>query len=862
MTGIEQVFGAQGISRRFSKRVSVFSTQVLFTFALGTFSALFAETRILDRTAAGRTPIDAEIPLEAISPGDRADGEISLWITATNEYTGWTWALPSRTNDLYITDGEEKMPLLNPTNPTWGDLGPKKPGVRCELKFNLPQSFQAKTQWRHKKPSLRICCPKGVFCWGGSPHGDFRVEIWKGIRAEVKGWVDAANRCGFVDMKDVPAERYVFGWRPNIHMREGDWRPPRIEQTGEVFRVRMQGWGGAPLLVDVEAYTRKDGVFRQTVELVPHARPLEAPFPPCEVVTGHCVYGGDRRFADEIVTNELADLIVSWNKFNTLTGMPARVRSEFDRKGMRFMTIYGYDRRDLTDKARDALGARYLCNNVGELAGYLYQGPREAAAVRVPQGMTDLGEAKDRFVNVFMQRFVRARHKDYDFIFSTSGSPLGCYELQGGMDFMCNELYAVGSANLAYATSEARGAARKWKPEFWGGWLAEEWQTFPVPYSSAQKYDLLKAGLYQQYLMGTSLIVLESGAQSTQAHEYTSGAKGEKQGYDGHAPKEYRRTVKEFRDWTKANPRDPSGPATCSAFVMGNHDGFVGMSFPSFAIWAQHATASNNVNWRCGAPESTWQLAKEIAFPLVDGALAPYPNHWLAGTPFGQVDVVQVDDEVLPDDISRYSLLVYAGWNTMTPRIAEHLTRWIQRGGELFLCLPHLSVRTDREAKDYRPSDLVGGGDLSAFGFPCRVTGRTDGGGFDVATVDKIPTGAKVLAKTPNGYPLVIESGIGKGRIRLMLAWEYPGKGGIPANTYKMQVAEMLSRHTAEGVKVSGPDAKAVSWAVYRNTLYLLNMDCVKPRAVTLELAGGEPRQLTLAPCEMRVVNRKCGNGL
>ena len=860
MSGIEQAFGAEGISPRFPKRVSVFSAMVLFSFSLGAFSALFAETCILDRTAAGRTPIDAEIPLEAITSGDRADGEISLWITATNEYTGWTWALPSRTNDLYITDGEEKMPLLNPTNPTWGDLGPKKPGVRCELKFNLPQSFQAKTQWRHKKPSLRICCPKGVFCWGGSSHGDFRVESWKGIRAEVKGWVDAANRCGFVDMKDVPAERYVFSWRPSIHMREGDWRPPRIEQTGEVFRVRMQGWGGAPLLVDVEAYTRKDGVFRQTVELVPHARPLEAPFPPGEVVTGHCVYGGDRRFADEIVTNELADLIVSWNKFNTLTGMPASVRSEFDRKGMRFMTIYGYDRRDLTDKARDMLGTRYLCNNVGELAGYLYQGPREAAAVRVPQGMTDLGEAKDRFVNVFMQRFVRARHQDYDFIFSTSGSPLGCYELQGGMDFMCNELYAVGSANLAYATSEARGAARKWKPEFWGGWLAEEWQTFTVPYSSAQKYDLLKAGLYQQYLMGTSLIVLESGAQSTQAHEYTSGAKGEKQGYDGHAPKEYRRTVKEFRDWTKANPRDPSGPATCAAFVMGNHDGFVGMSFPSFAIWAQHATASNNVNWRCGAPESTWHLAKEIAFPLVEGALAPYPNHWLAGTPFGQVDVVQVDNEVLSDDISRYSLLVYAGWNTMTPRIAEHLTRWVQCGGELFLCLPHLSVRTDREAKDYRPSDLVGGGDLSAFGFPCRVTGRADGGGFDVATVDKIPTDAKVLAKTPNGHPLVIERGIGKGRIRLMLSWEYPGKGGIPANTYKMQVAEMLSRHTAEGVKVSGPDATAVSWAVYRNTLYLLNMDCVKPRTVTLELAG-EPRQLTLAPCEMCVVNRKCGNG-
>ena len=96
-------------------------------------------------------------------------------------------------------------------------------------------------------------------------------------------------------------------------------------------------------------------------------------------------------------------------------------------------------------------------------------------------------------------------------------------------------MYAVGCGNLAYATAEARGAAKRFGRSWWSAWLAHEWQTFGIPYESDDKYLTLEAGMKSLYLIGTSLMCLESGSSGTQAHPHTWGgtkdADGKKHGY-------------------------------------------------------------------------------------------------------------------------------------------------------------------------------------------------------------------------------------------------------------------------------------------------------------------------------------------
>ena len=101
--------------------------------------------------------------------------------------------------------------------------------------------------------------------------------------------------------------------------------------------------------------------------------------------------------------------------------------------------------------------------------------------------------------------------------------------------------------------------------------------------------------------------------------------------------------------------------------TMRSGDGFVGMTTDWFAVWGQHKQAETNQNWRCGLPEDTWLRVKDTFFPVPGDALKPYPNYWLAGSPYGQCDVVSIDDESRVSDLSRYALVAFAGWNTATP---------------------------------------------------------------------------------------------------------------------------------------------------------------------------------------------------
>lgn len=530
------------------------------------------------------------------------------------------------------------------------------------------------------------------------------------------------------------------------------------------------------------------------------------------------VYGGSKDFASYLVTNDACNLMVVWGDATQLETLEPEVELAWRRNGLRFMRIYGADDRASTEDVRRRIGARDLMDNLGEIGGHLYSNRKVAEWVGVPTDMTDLDEARRYFTGKFIGDYVKSRRTAYDFLFSTSGSPLGCHELKGGIDFICTELYATGAMNLAYAMSEARGSARRFGPEYWGGWLAHECQTRAIPFDAPAKFPLLRAGLYQCWMMGTPLIVLESGAQWTQTMGQTVGTKPPQQTFADPVPTAYRREMTDFYKYVREHPRAKGTPATRAALVLGNNDAFVGLNHKGLAVWGQHATAERDPRWRYGAPEDTWTTLQRLVYPLVPDALGGYRNSWLASSPFGQVDVVNVDDDTTAAELSRYDLLVFGGWNTMTPKLFAALAEWTRGGGgELLLCAAHLSTRTDREWENLTTADLVNGGDLR----PLIDRRLTDGD----------------LSGGEGGDCGIVAGSCGNGRAQVFLCRGYPGKDTPAADAYAKAAGDALARHVGD---VRLVDNECFSWAVNGDELSILNLDCLRARRYAVRVGDRE----------------------
>ena len=388
---------------------------------------------------------------------------------------------------------------------------------------------------------------------------------------------------------------------------------------------------------------------------------------------------------------------------------------------------------------------------------------------------------------------------------------------------------------------------------------------------------MLKAGLYQQYLMGSRIIILESGSQSTQAGQYTRPLDAKAQyphrnySRDDEPVKNYRREMTDFYRFVKENPRSKGIPETPIAAVLGNCGSFVGLYIDWFSAFSQHAQARENRNWLYGDPERTDVALQQTLFPVPGDVLGEYHNSWLGGSPFGQCDVVNIDSETRLSDIKRYRFLAYSGWNTMTPEIMKLLRAYVEQGGTLFISLPHFSTRLDREYKAFEVKDLIAGGDLSEL-LDVKVTAREIGGGLVKSSTIPLPKG--VIRKEPfakieaganvktivsaGSRPLLVQEKIGKGEVFLMLGWEYPGKEAIAP--YYKAILSHLADQAAGDVRVwearpGDQSPRYIAYAVWPEAIYLLNTDCMKERTFIFENAG-KKETITLKPTEFRTIRR------
>ena len=604
--------------------------------------------------------------------------------------------------------------------------------------------------------------------------------------------------------------------------------------SATVFRRRFPA-GEGPWWIRVEVTDRNGGVEVQDLQVSRPSAPVTPPARRGDIYVGICTYyhgsshhENSNDIMRDILDKGLCNLCIGYNALGALLPerWPAPERETWLRRarelGLSVMSIYDGEHPETAQAARAAFDGRYLGDNVGEFASFMYQGRDQCP---MPMNL-DLQQARDYFVDRCIGN--EAPKWSFPYLFSTCGATLSCYELAGGFDFICSELWAIGAQNLAYATAEARGAARKWQPEYWGGWNAHEWQSGGIPYRTDQKFDSLLAGFLQEYIAGTSMIILESGAQTPQAWRYTSywpdrpDAVRTPETYGGTTAVRYRKSVGRFYEWVKAHPRGDGSPETRVAIALGNLDSYLGEN-GGYAVWSQHLNADADRRWKYGAPESTQAALEDLFYPRPD-LLAPYRNRWLAGTPYGQADVMQIDDDSTLADLSRYEVLAFGGWNTMTPHIRDVLERYVESGGTLILSRPELTTRVDRDFENYTDADLN-------------------------PLFDELPP-----AGAAGEY---VESVHGKGRYLLFTARSFPAANTAGLTAYTNLIARVAAG-AGHSARVFTDDPAAICHGVYPERAYVLNMDTVRSRKVAFEL-DGTVHPLTLAPCQIAVIDRATG---
>ena len=718
---------------------------------------------------------------------------------------------------------------------------------------------------------------------------------------------DSANRTYFIFFPDrctnfVKSVTYTFP-QPETGNPDGTWS---VTTRLPYFHRRYpKGAPQAPFTVNAKVESVDGQTFSTNLVVNWNANPIGKPFPNEDVAIGMVSYGPGRE-RHEMVTNDLANLYVRWNAPAQL--LPENANNDItpdwmeqaEKRNIRSMTIYAGTPAEMRDRIKAVWGSRYLGNNVGERTGFLYGAPPE---MKGPQDV-DLATAREWFLCKFMhgmqRNVVRGAPGQDPFFFSTSGASFAGYEMQGGVDYVCNELYAVGCNNIIYAQSEARGAARRWGPEWWCGWLAHEWQTFGIPYDTDKKYASLEAGMKGLWVLGTSLMCLESGSTGTQAHQYTWGVPEDRRktgyAYDEDPPRRYRETIRKVHLWQKEHPRAAGTPDTSIALALGHLDGYIGYGVTP---WAQHLNRFAHTNdtfdiwnpdqkiniWGSSFPEDNWNSTRAAVFPGCNT-----PN--VCGTPHGQVDIIQLDDEILPSDLARYRLIAMGGWNTATPLAMRAALGWIADGGTLVMCAPQLLTRTDRRFLDYEISDLAAVSGIRFTGFS-EVDGFCDNGpgcpesylpryGWPAAEGRPAKKGTWLGGKarlvdfeeTPFSdgnlggpaetvisladKPLVIRRKIGKGWFYLMLTRDFPVVSQVTSRVWTTLLA-FLADEVEQRVTLipSDPDPgkderRYFTFAAYPDKAYLLNLDWEKEHTIEIRLPGDRTETVTLAPLEIR----------
>ncbi len=496
-------------------------------------------------------------------------------------------------------------------------------------------------------------------------------------------------------------------------------------------------------------------------------------------------------------------------------GLPKFVEQARQR-GLYTLFIYADSAPQWVSQLQDS-GPSYLGYDYGERFSLGLQGADHGEAL--------LGEVAEAFVCRVRDYVSRQRAAGWGRIFTTCADFHIDYEILAGTDIPLIEDFAF--RHLHFASSLARGLYRQHALPLWGSHMAHEHFSW-LPHSNPLKFPLLRAAFEQKYMAGCKMILTESGnwalqsvlcedapmlllpsVESPYIHErdpylaapHVAAAQKHYDKVDFHSPvaRQYRKVISDFYDFLKANGTPQGQPEVTLAIAKGHLD-LAGQEYhPNHPIAGLHARAEADPFWYEGAPERSWDLVRSTFYPRPP-VLAPHHNLFLSGTPYGMVDIVSFAFDAIDEAflLQNYRALLFAGWNSATPRQYALLEAYVKAGGCLFLALPHLSTRTDRNSTAYSPEDLIYGGDITSlcgvrvrgkgrrfywatafnpdtpanFHFPRRfgVMGATLG---DLEIVD--PGVETLLVEDEKLLPVLLRRKVGKGVVYLLNSWEYPG---------------------------------------------------------------------------------------
>ena len=502
------------------------------------------------------------------------------------------------------------------------------------------------------------------------------------------------------------------------------------------------------------------------------------------------------------------------------------------------------------------------------------------------------------------------------------------YEVAAGAEIPCTEDFPFGDLTLASALS--RGLYRQYGLPMWGSHLAHEWYSW-IPHRNPWKMKTLETAFRLKYMTGAKVIVNESGnwqlqsslcedspmsqlpvtcrrlstpwdAAAREKYEKPALAEAKKRfswiDYRSPVAVKYRRAISDFTAFCREHPAPRGQPEATWAIAKGNLDlggpGYI----PGNAVCGAYDLARRNPNWMYGLPEMSWDVVRRAVMPMPP-MLAPNKNIHFSASPYGLCDVVSFacDNVTAEHLLKNYKVLMFAGWNTCSPKQYRILCDYVKGGGKLVIGLAHLSTDDARGYTDPSPAKLVNGGDLSElcgfrvvgetprkywatgpsternclgfvarrrFGYMCLPLGRLEytapAENFEELAVDD-----------EDGEPFILRCRNGRGEVFFMNWWAYPAAAnmdvGCGSEVADVGMVGYLYRYCAKlgrgNVWITGRDFENpdedCGWILYsyfpdEGKVYLLNLDYAKARSCVLQQFGDKDF-LTLAPGEFRIVD-------